>query len=329
MNSKKLRENFIVLCENILSTPSNFNITITGRNMSGKSDILIYLLKKMSKLYNSSDVYFIDTVNRSLNTDNSVGMPSPSLIETVGSMGSNIDILQRRIIPIYLNKVDTYSTGEHHLGAFYTYHYLKSRLNEKLFKKEINRFINEFNLTISINNESNKIEIFKNGYSVKPSSGLQAIIRLFVEFTHAYSQGAKYIVVDEIDSHLDAFMCSKILNKLIKQFPMIKIISTVHSLNYFEEINYNKIYIIKDDLLNFDIVDSRDITSLDYINREIFNNKDLSIDIEKTLVEKIFIKVMNQIQLTDKELFIVANNSENSPKDQILIDSIKDSLNID
>lgn len=328
MDNKELRKNFIELCESILSTPKNYNITLTGRNMSGKSEVLIYILKKLIKSTPKESVYFIDTVNRSLISENAVGMHFPDLNETLNFMGTNSSIVTRRIISNYLNKIDTFSTGEHYLGAFYSYHYLRNKLKEKSFRKDINSFISDFNLNLSFDYKSNKLSIYKNGFEVQPSSGFQAIIRLYIEFSHATTQGAKVIIIDEIDSHLDAFMCTKILNKLQLHFNKIKVISTVHSLNFFQEINFNKIFIIKNDLLNFDIIDSRDITSLDYINREIFNNSK-AVDPKKNDIEMIFIKVMNKINLTDKELELIKSDNEFSPQDIILLEAIKDSLNID
>ena len=308
----------------IVNIVNDVNITITGRNMSGKSEILLQLIKKLQSLHGKDSVYFVDTVNRMILTEDDKTLKPIDLKETMIEIGEINKIVTRRLSSEYLNKADAFADGDKALGSYYAYYFLKNKLtNEPVFKSKLELFLIDTKIEISIKN--NMLKLMMNNFDVHPSSGLQALLRLFVEFYIADESQVKFLIVDEIDSHLDNHICSKIIPKLNEAFPNIKIITTVHALSFFKELENNKIFIIKDLNFSYNILDSKDICGFDYINREVFNNIDIVK--KKSDFQLLFTKVMNDIKLTQTEL-IFLNDPKNiiSTNDKLIKNLILEAL---
>lgn len=325
--NNNISEKTTPIVDAIVNIVNDFNITITGRNMSGKSEILLQLIKRLQDSHGKDSVYFVDTVNRMILTEDDDTLKHLDLKETMIEIGNINKIVTRRVSPQYLNKADAFADGDKTLGSYYAYYFLKNKLtDEPLFKSKLENFLIDTNIELAI--KDNKLKLTMNNSDVHPSSGLQALLRLFVEFYIADESHVKCLIVDEIDSHLDNHICSKIIPKLNSAFPNIKIITTVHALNFFESLENNKIFIIKDLNFSYNILDSNDICGFDYINREIFNN--INIVKKKSDFELLFTKVMNEVQLTQTELALLYDTENTlNPNDKLIKNLILEALSDD
>ncbi len=308
MNYKKLVSDISSLSFEKLREATN--ICITGNNMSGKSEIL-YEVIQLFMSHDEKDFYFIDTVNRTI--FNNTTLPSVSKEDLLADMGDPSEICSRRLNEVYFNKIDTFQSGVHGEGSSLSYHFLRYYLDDPTFKDLLEMFLDEFNIDINIENDIILFTIEES--EVIPSSGYQALLRLFIEVYYASLYNTKYLVIDEIDSHLDNNMCSKIMPLFRKLFPDIHILTTVHSLTFFEQLENTKIIVLNGSN-EFKILDCKDLGSLEFIHREIFNKQIEYLEVAPSFVDQMYMKVFNDIDLTDKEIHLLKEMKNLSPNEK-------------
>jgi len=305
------------------SLDNGYHVCITGKNMSGKSDALMAILKENIE---KNNYYFIDTVNRVLFNDEALmGLDEKELSEYLGSPKK---ILNRRVNSNYFNKIDVFAGGEHNLGAYYAFQFLKINLLNGKFKELLFEFLEDFNINIEFLEDENKILFSIRGEEVIASSGYQALLRIFVEIYYAYQNDVKIIVIDEIDEHLDNQTTRTIIKKLKEIFPSIKIITTVHSLTFFEELENTKIIVLDGSNYSYKILDSKDLGSLEYINREVFNSY-VEEDTGISRMEELYMKVFNDIELEDEDKRYLSEVKGLSPREKSIRDIILEEIPID
>ncbi|MCK4257870.1 MAG: hypothetical protein KAX49_02770 [Halanaerobiales bacterium] len=308
----------------IKSIDNNYHVCITGKNMSGKSDALIAILNEY--LERNNPCYFIDTVNRVI--FNSEAFPNFDENELSIYLGKPRDILNRRVNTKYFNKIDVFAGGEHNAGAYYSFQFLINSLEDKQFHKLLKEFLSDFNVGIELISDKNEIVFTMNQEEVVASSGYQALLRIFIEIYYATKYDVKIVVIDEIDEHLDNKMSRTIINKLNDIFPEIKIITTVHSLTFFEELENTKIIVLDGDSYSYKILDSRDLGNLEYINREVFNSYiERNTGISK--MEQLYMKVFNDIDLTSEDKKYLIHAERLSQKEKSIKDIILEEIKLD
>ncbi|MCI8887915.1 MAG: hypothetical protein HFG70_07490 [Hungatella sp.] len=223
-----------IVCNNEAQRKS---YVLIGDNSSGKSDILRNVIQKRLE----GAVYFIDSVNRSFNTD---------LIEFVSRSyeairADSFSIVSERIDPFYFNLRDTLKPAPEQL--FRRYHDGIERLCKSFLGIDLQ--IKREN--VQIGTPENKVII--DGNEVKLSSGYQAAVRLFCEilfFEEAMKRkgwNRGLAVIDEIDEYLSPKYSADILNFLQKEFPAMDFLVTTHSLDLVKNIHNTNLIILYHD----------------------------------------------------------------------------------
>lgn len=240
---------------NYLSELKHNNFIYTGRNMSGKSHMIKTFVQK-----NSEYIYYIDSVNRTIPTDNPSYNFDSSIVDEI-----NIYRIEKN----NFNKKDVFT----------------SSINNSIILNELVNHPEKYNPTISNYFDTDfkvkKVQSLFNNYTYtfcfgdtiyeEISSGYQAIIRILVELCFAKEANRGHILIDEIDSHLDSENCYKLIDYIENTFPNIVFILSTHSSDIILRAkNYNIINIINQD--NCEIYDSNDMDDLNYINRTLFSN---------------------------------------------------------
>ncbi|OQY42047.1 MAG: hypothetical protein B6227_03330 [Fusobacteriia bacterium 4572_74] len=185
------------------------------------------------------------------------------------------------------------------------------------FKEKFKIFISDFDVDINLENKTLVCKI--NDEEVIMSSGFQALVRIFIEIfiynTANNDKSLKYVVIDEIDQHLDNTICRIIMKKINELFPSIRIITTVHSLTFFEELENTKIISLDGKNYSYKILDPRDLGGLEYIDREVFNSYvEKSTGISR--MNEIYMKVFNDIELTKKDKRYLKKDIDLSPDEK-------------
>lgn len=287
----------------------NNNIFITGKNMTGKSDILAKYVKK-----NRESVFFIDTINRTIVKDSAISLANEKL-----DIGTSSEVNDKRINEDYINKLDVFAPGLHGFGAKFAYNLLFYYFDEIESKLEL--LLDTFN--VKIVKENKKFVFYIDKDKVNPSSGYQALLRIFIEiyyFSKKYN--IRTFVIDELDSHLDNFTNRNLLKKFNSIFPDIQIIATVHSLTFFEEIPNCKIIILDGETYTYKLLDSNDIAGFDFINREIFNSYKEEDPLYSKLQE-IYLKLIEHIPLLEEDFKFILSCRPTDSEEKILLDTIR------
>ena len=102
--------------------------------------------------------------------------------------------------------------------------------------------------------------------------------------------------------------------KIKELFPDINIITTVHSITFFEEVTSTKIIVLDGNQYSYKLIDSRDLGGLDYINREVFNS--YSKKTNKNRFEELYMKVFNEVELSSDEIHFIKNQDNLSPEEK-------------
>lgn len=207
-----------ILCEN---SAAYKNYILIGDNSSGKSEIL----RKVVERKIDEAVYFIDSVNRTFDTEK---------VELVSKAYKNVkpdsrSVVSERINPFNLQ--DTFKAA----GCI-------EQLFDKYSGKVISMFQGFFGRNLQIVRENleaglSENRVILNGSETKLSSGYQAVIRLFCEilfFCDAMQEKKwkkGYVVIDEIDEYLSPKYSARIFNFLQEQFSELNFLVTTHSLD--------------------------------------------------------------------------------------------------
>lgn len=291
-----------------LSEANKRNLFITGKNMSGKSDVI----KKILNSEYQNKIYFIDTINRNFEYSPTVLFSKENLI------GTPNQILLKRREAINFNTQDCFGFGDTGLAYAYAYGLFCSYYTDKKFEKKINLFLEEFLIEIKLDLEQQKYMSGKFCYftleneRVNLSSGYQALLRIFTEiyYVQDVDNERNIFVIDELDIHLDAMMCQRIVGKLKEIFPNIKIIATVHSINFFQENLEDDILMLKG--YNSKIINASEIGNLSNAFNIIFYENE-----NRSLFD---IKKMSEIK---KKLFSLNPQAQLNSKDRTYINKMK------
>lgn len=259
IETKKIKKIIIDnIYENIASELKYKDFILIGSNMRGKSKVIKDIIN-----LDKDDLYFIDSVNRIIPNDN----PSGRFVE-IQDIKS---ILKHRREDGIFNTKD--KIDETHNNSLI----LKELIdNLGSYKDLLNKYF-ECNFKVKECDESddpllagNKVYKYHFGDNVydRLSNGYQAIIRIIVELKFASDRGCKFIIIDEIDSHLDKNNCLLLIEFIRNEFSNINFLITTHSPNIILNASgFNIIKINKDDCEYFD---SNDMDNLNYINRMLF-----------------------------------------------------------
>lgn len=280
------------ICHNNLK--SGKNIFITGRNMSGKSDVIKTLIKNSFTNDLKSKLYFIDTTNRNLDLNTSENM----IIDWNTEIYNLEKILSRRIFETNFNTVDCFA-GDINNGAKIAYELFKNMFGFENFRRRLETFFE--NLPVQIKLIEGKIKFIFHNCEVFPSSGYQALLRIFTEIFFAYhTLGVRIFVIDEIDAHLDNVMCKEVIRKLKEVFTDIAICSTIHSINFFEESFDDDIVVLNGETNTYKVVNSSELGGLDSINNILFSS-DLENNSDENLRKQIKSRLKHSLFLEKTE----------------------------
>jgi len=195
--------------------------------------------------------------------------------------------------------------------------------NKQSYVSKLNNFFGvEFDVISENDQFSNIIYKYKLGKDIHPdlSSGYQAIIRIIVEVIFAASQGCEFIVIDEIDAHLDNESCIKLIEFLEVEFANTHFLISTHSPNIIlRSKDYNIIKVTENDFCEF--YDSNDMDDLNYINRTIFySNK--RIDNNKSIIDDILADFSRRLaagyKLTEEDITKINSFKNLTTKQSVL-----------
>lgn len=298
------------LLEEVGSIYKYNDFILVGNNMSGKSWLIKELLKS-----NQDKIYFIDSINRTIATNNPIGK--------FEDINDKKEILLQRIKDENFNTRDT-------VAASYNNSLILNELYENIevYKDNINYYF-ETSFEVILESEvgvnqlfSENIYKYRVGSNIydKLSNGFQAIIRILVEITFAISQGAEVIIIDEIDLHLDSENCKRIIKYLRDRFTNTKLIFTTHSPDVISGSEKFNIFKIESD--NCSYFDGDDLNDIPYINRILFEpNILVSNPIDNELSSFLKLKVAGR-NLNEEELNRLNSYDNLTVKQKILRDYI-------
>lgn len=159
------------------------------------------------------------------------------------------------------------------------------------------------------------------------SSGYQALLRIFTEiFYIKYFYNIKIFIIDEIDVHLDTVMCREIVKKLKEVFPDIQIISTVHSVNFFQENLTDNILVLKGESRTFKIINASELGSLENTIKIIFEDEK-KVDFDTHFQKKIISELKNKTFLNKLDRVYLKKMNEKIEKtesDEQFLNFLKD-----
>lgn len=217
-----------------------------GENASGKSKVLREYVKAV--LSEDKSIFYIDAVNRSFD------------ISKVSTPYSEIDksnyqnIVKKRIDQEYFNLKDTFC--------------LFGTLNDQIeliylqYEKQLQNMLKEFGgFSFEIKNIKEKEVFFDSGTEGLLSSGLQALVRIFLELLYVNDivKGHICVVIDEIDEFLSPANAGKILGFLMEQFPNMEFLVTTHSIDLVRNSKKCNIVILYDE--DLEVIDADDFCS--------------------------------------------------------------------
>ena len=309
------------------------NFIIIGENTSGKSEAILKTIEECLKM-DSSDIYFIDSVNRSFH------------LELVGDSSERKqynynEIRKMRMGKQVFNKRDTYGTGN--IESIYWMH-------EKRLKEMILDF---FGLVIDVKSAMEtdtpiaippKIEIIKAGKSFSEEgalnlnipNGMQAGMRIFLELLFFESsikenleEKKQIVFIEELDSFLSENYSSRIFNFINEQFSNFKFIVTTHSRDLVLHAENVTVIGIKDE--EFEIVESGDNYMLDAqeLFAEIFHKEQVDFftnddKVDRQLRILLNRKINGSWDMNDNEELLKLKNNNLLPHHKFLVDEIED-----
>lgn len=281
-----------------LSDSNKKNLFITGKNMSGKSDVL----KKILNSEYQNRIYFIDTINRNFEYSPLVIFSKESLI------GSPNQILLKRRETINFNTRDCFGLGDVGFAYAYAYGLFSSYYSaSEDFRKKIELFLEEFSIKVKLDLEQKNFSTGRLCYFtiddnlVSLSSGYQALLRIFTEIYYVQNTeiNRNIFIIDELDIHLDAMMCQRIVGKLKECFPNIKIIATVHSINFFQENLEDDILMLKG--YESKIINASEIGNLSSAFNIIFYQNESKKSFDDNQIKQIKLKLSMGHRLNSKD----------------------------
>ena len=291
---------------NVASEFNHNDFILIGSNMTGKSKIIKDIIDT-----NIDNLYFIDSINRTIPNDNPIGKFSDiSSIEDIVVNRRKKDVFNRKDV------IDNIHNNNLILNELIE--------NIETYRELINKFFNcEFEVIEKSESQDslligNKIYIYKFGnkkYS-SLSNGYQAMIRILMEIKFAVSRGCKFVIIDEIDAHLDNINCSRLISFIKDEFNSLRFLITTHSPDVIlSSYDFN---IIKINENYCEYYDSNDMNELNYINRTLFRKTNrINNEIENKLTNYIRLLVKGYILTEDDKMYI--NSIENlSIKQKIL-----------
>lgn len=195
------------------------NTVIVGNNSAGKSDLLNRILEKKA-----DDIYFIDAINRKVNTG------------IITDNTKNIhwrEVIEERKNKANFNQRDTFGNGSITIeSVLYKYQEKIGHIFYEFTKKKFtivrqtNGFVDDYIVRI----DDNVIDGIEN----RLSNGYQALIRIFAElifYEDDAGEGKKLILIEEIDKFLALEFQNRILEFLIMYFPAFHFVVSTHSIH--------------------------------------------------------------------------------------------------
>lgn len=134
----------------------------------------------------------------------------------------------------------------------------------------------------------------KNGKDVELSTGIRALIRLFLELWIANENKIKEIYIDEVDMHMDQKNSTKLLEAIYELFPKIRFCMVAHNMFIISGVRDNIIVSLNGDE-SFKFFDSNDYIDLRAISTDIFGIKNFEKVKDKSDIEKEIDDLYNNI----------------------------------
>ena len=297
------------------------NYILIGDNSSGKSDVL----KKIIQDYSESEIYFIDSVNRTFDIKK---------IEFNRNINENIlegskQVVLTRISSEYFNLQESFSVT----GAI---EMLFARYAECIGKM----FREFFGKKLEIKRETIEVVPYNAAYvddaEVQLSSGYQAVIRLFCEICYFndvmqsknWTQGV--VVIDEIDEYLSPKNSAEILNYIQRKFPQCCFLVTTHSLELVKNTQNTSLIILnvtefeiysKEQLKDTTIVENI-FESLFFEERKIHHSNEDETD--KTLRKLLNFKIADSWNENAQKQLDEVKKMKLSPHQKVLLKQVEE-----
>lgn len=172
----------------------------------------------------------------------------------------------------------------------------KTKIREHI---EIEKMISEL-----LDKKNDKINIKKligekNGKDVELSTGIRALIRLFIEIWIANKKEIKMVYIDEVDMHIDQKNSVKLLEAIYEAFPQIRFCTVAHNMFVISGVKDN-IIISLDGSESLKFFDSNDYLDLRAISNDIFEIERFEKVKEKSNIERKIDDLYNKIFETGK-----------------------------
>lgn len=288
------------------------NIAITGQNMSGKSKLLLDILKKKEK----EKIYFISCNNRTINEDQQTNITrlEERDLDVKKILFQRIKLLEEGIDKDVLARGNNELISEV-MNELFIFYYTKN----ELFKNKFDEFMNKFNLAIkiviktieknSLNDLSMEVLEIKqlkaeiNGETVNLSTGMKAMTRLFIELWLAKENDIKEVYIDEIDMHIDQKNSILFLGELFEVFNEMRIISIIHNMSIISGVKDTLIISLYGDEPR--IFDSNEYLDIRAIANDIYRIDSIQKNKETEVEKKINIlleKLYNSEGISDKDI---------------------------
>lgn len=312
----------------ILENLEQTNIVITGQNMSGKSRLLLELLKKREE----KNIYFISCNNRTINEEkmNNIERLDEKLdLDIKKILKNRIKNLEEGIDKDILGRGDTELISEKMNELF-----LREYLNDIDFKKIFDEFIKKFGVELRVKKDEEVKKVFIRGIyrdkEVNISTGIKALVRLFIELWFAYKNNIREVYIDEVDLHIDQKNSIYLLENLFKNFYKMKFVSVIHNMSVISGLKDTLILEINEEKIL--MYDSNEYTDLRAIAQDIYKIKNIEKHVEKTELEKLMTKIYEtgKIENEDIELYNLLKNEKNlSLADKDILDILKEIIEDD
>lgn len=217
-----------------------------GENASGKSKVLKEFVGGMLK--ENKGIYYIDAVNRSFDSSK-VSTPYSEIEKS-----NYQSIVKARISNENFNLKDTFC--------------LFGTLNDQIelvyfpYEKQLQTMLKKFGgFSFEIKKIKEKEVLFDSGAEGLLSSGLQALVRIFLELLYVNDIVKDHIcvVIDEIDEFLSPANAGKILDFLMDQFPDMEFLVTTHSVDLVRNTGKCNIIILYEE--DLEVIDADDFCS--------------------------------------------------------------------
>lgn len=278
----KFYQNILVDAKNILlQRKMKYTHTILiGENSSGKSEVLREYVEEM--LSRKNDIYYIDSVNRYFDISK-VSTPYTDIEKS-----NKEDIVKTRMKREYFNLKDTFT--------------LFRTLNDQIeliylsYESELQEMLKKFlGFSFEITEIKEKEVRFDSDSEGVLSSGIQALVRIFLELLYLNDMVNSHVIVviDEIDEFLSPANSGKILNFLIDQFPVMEFLVTTHSIDLVKKTkNCNILILYNQDVEVVDVNDFCDEYDVVALFEKVFSIDETERD---CVEEKLRILLNNRI----------------------------------